>query len=103
MPYDSRDPRSQLATRPSAGATPSGACFAPQYFEFPKLEPDEVSAAGTKSWYVRSQTCCTVFSLARGGDTLRRDEQPDEYMVLLPSADSAVARPRRRRRRRGHR
>jgi hypothetical protein len=90
MPYDSRDPRSQLATRPS-GAAPSGACFPPQYFEFPKLEPDEVSAAGTKSWYVRSQTCCTVFSRARRGDTLGRDEQPDEYMVLLPTADSAVS------------
>ncbi len=57
MPYDARDPRAQL-TRSASSATPSGACFPPQYFEFPKLEPDEVSAAGTKSWSVRSQTCC---------------------------------------------
>ena len=39
---------------------------------------------------MRSQTCCVAFSLARDGDTLRRDDQVDEYMVLLPSADSAV-------------
>jgi hypothetical protein len=89
MPYDSGDPRSQLATRPSSERT-NGSCFAPQYFEFPKLEPDEVAENGTKSWYVRSQTCCVAFSLAREGDVLRRDGQVDEYMVLLPSADSAV-------------
>jgi hypothetical protein len=68
----------------------AGACFAPQYFEFPKLEPDEVSPAGSKTWLVRSQSCCLAFTLARQGDTLRRDDQPDEYMVLLPSADSSV-------------
>jgi hypothetical protein len=67
-----------------------GASFAPQYFEFPKLEPDEVSPAGSKTWLVRSQNCCLAYTLARQGDTLRRDEQPDEYMVLLPSADSSV-------------
>jgi hypothetical protein len=49
-----------------------------------------VAANGTKSWTVRSQSCCVVYSLARPDDTLRRDDQVDEYMVLLPSADSAV-------------
>jgi len=68
----------------------SGASYAPQYFEFPQLEPDETAAAGTKTWYVRSQTCCLAYSLARAGDTLRRDDQVDEYMVLLPSPDSSV-------------
>jgi hypothetical protein len=89
VPYDTRDPRSKLHSRPVPGRV-AGACFAPQYFEFPKLEPDEVSPAGSKTWLVRSQSCCLAFTLARQGDTLRRDDQPDEYMVLLPSADSSV-------------
>ncbi len=89
MPYDERDPRSQLATAPSGGRV-SGRAYAPQYFEFPQLEPDETGPGGSKTWYVRSQTCCLAYSLARAGDTLRRDDQVDEYMVLLPSADSSV-------------
>lgn len=89
MPYDTRDPRSQLDARPMPGRV-AGACFAPQYFEFPRLEPDEVSPDGSKTWLVRSQNCCLAFTLARHGDTLRRDDQPDEYMILLPSADSSV-------------
>jgi hypothetical protein len=88
VPYDERDPRSQLAT--ASGGRVAGASFAPQYFEFAHLEPDETLAAGSKTWYVRSQTGCVAYSLARAGDTLRRDDQVDEYMVLLPSTDSSV-------------
>jgi hypothetical protein len=89
VPYTSKDLRSQL-TPAGATARAVGATVAPQYFEFAKLEPDEVSDHGTKSWYVRSQTCCVAFSLANAGDSLRRDDQPDEYMVLLPSAESSA-------------
>jgi hypothetical protein len=87
MPYDPKDLRSQLtATR--TGARPTGACFAPQYFEFLKLEPDEVSPLGSQTWLARSQNCCVAFSLVEAGDTLARTDQPDEYMVLLPSDDT---------------
>jgi hypothetical protein len=89
VPYDERDPRSQLATAPSGGRV-SGASYAPQYFEFPQLDPDETATGGSKTWYVRSQACCLAYSLARAGDTLRRDDQVDEYMILLPSTDSSV-------------
>jgi hypothetical protein len=85
MPYDERDPRSQMATATLARRA-AGASFAPQYFEFDELAPDEVTAAGTRTWLVRSQNCCVAYSSARAGDTLRRDGQPDEYMVLLPPA-----------------
>ena len=90
MPYDARDPRAQL-TGSSSGASPSGACFAPQYFEFPKLEPDDVSAARDQV-VARPQPDLLHGVLARSSPVTRcaRDEQPDEYMVLLPSADSAV-------------
>ena len=69
MPYDPKDLRSQLtATRADARA--AGACFAPQYFEFLKLEPDDVSALGSQTWLARSQNCCVAFSLVEAGDTL---------------------------------
>jgi hypothetical protein len=86
MPYDPKDLRSQLtATRADARAA---ACFAPQYFEFLKLEPDEVSLLGSQTWLARSQNCCVAFSLVEAGDTLVRTDQPDEYMVLFPSDDT---------------
>jgi hypothetical protein len=87
MPYDPNDPRSQLtASRGEARA--GGAIFPPQYFEFLKLEPDIVSRRGTQSWLARSQNCCVAFSLVQTGDTLVREDQPDEYMVLFPSPDA---------------
>ncbi|RPI08051.1 MAG: hypothetical protein EHM63_06850, partial [Actinobacteria bacterium] len=83
MPYDKNDPRSQLGGTQTK-ERPTGACFAPQYFEFDKLEPDEVSDAGTRTWYVRSQNCCVAFSDGAEGDVLERSDHPDEYMVLFP-------------------
>ena len=52
--------------------------------------PDVVSARGTRSWYVRSQNCCVVFSLAQAGDALVPGDQPDEYVLLFPSADASA-------------
>ena len=45
MPYDPNDPRSQLGANPHRASDPPERCFAPQYFEFGKLDPDEVTAA----------------------------------------------------------
>jgi hypothetical protein len=87
MPYDPNDPRSQL-TASRAEARHAGATFPPQYFEFLKLEPDLVSQHGTQSWLARSQNCCVAFSLVQTGDSLVREDQPDEYMVLFPSPDA---------------
>ena len=89
MPYDTNDPRSQLGGTRTA-ERPAGGAYPPQYFEFGDLAPDDVSAAGTKSWHVRSQTLCVVFSDVAAGDTLTRSGQPDEYMVLFTSPDAAA-------------
>jgi hypothetical protein len=89
VPYEQDDPRSQLATTTTARSV--GACLAPQYFEFASLEPDHVSPAGTRTWCVRSQSVCVFFSQAAPGDALRRDDQPDEYMVLLPAPGASAA------------
>jgi hypothetical protein len=89
MAYDPSDLRSQMSTAVAPARTP-GAAVAPQYFVFPTLEPDETGPAGTKTWYVRSQNCCVAYSQARAGDRLVREDQPDEYMVLLHQPDSSV-------------
>jgi hypothetical protein len=89
VPYDQSDPRAQLSTA-VVERRQTGGCFAPQYFEFDALPPDEVAEGGTRSWYVRSQNCCVVFSRAIAGDRLTRNGHPDEYMVLLPDEMSAA-------------
>jgi len=65
----------------------AGTCLPAQYFEFSQLDPDETTAAGSRTWYVRSQSVGVAFSEIAPGDALRREGQPDEYMVLLPSPD----------------
>ena len=89
MPYDQNDLRSQLtATRTEA--RPAGACFAPQYFEFLELEPDEVTALGTRTWYVRSQNCCVAYSLVQPGDSARAGpSSPTSTWCCSRSPDAA--------------
>ncbi len=89
MPYDTNDPRSQLSSTRTLDR-PAGAAYPPQYVEFSSIEPDEVSPAGTRSWHVRSQALCVVYSDVAPGDALTRAGQPDEYMVLLSSPDATA-------------
>jgi hypothetical protein len=93
MAYDKNDPRSQLATLESAPprATAADAAAPPEYFEFSALEPDEVTPLGTRSWIVRSQTCCLVYSEAAEGERLSRVQQPDEYVAVLVSTPTQPA------------
>jgi hypothetical protein len=97
MPYDRNDPRSQLATaeqnrRPNRNAaTPADIAASPEYFEFSTLQPDEVTPLGSRSWFVRTQTCCLVYSIAGSGERFSRSAQQDEYVTLLVSTPSQPA------------
>jgi hypothetical protein len=93
MPYDTNDPRSQLATIQTAAprATAADIAAPPEYFEFSKLDPDEVTSLGTRSWFVRSQTGCIVYSVAIEGERFVRVDQPDECMMLLVSTPAQPA------------
>ena len=93
MPYDPNDPRSQLTTvRPrSKVATGADIAAPPEYFEFWDLEPDTVTAFGSRSWCARSQTCCLIYSVAAAGERLSRAGQPDEYVTLLVSTPTHPA------------
>ena len=89
MPYNQDDPRSQLATM-TAAPRPAGASFPPQYFELGASAPDEVTADGTATWFVRSQSCALAYSDAAAGERLARTGQPDEYVVLFPAEDASA-------------
>lgn len=93
MPYDPNDPRSQLATVGTVPrrATASDIAAPPEYFEFSTVEPDEVTPLGTRSWFVRTQTSCVVYSAAATGERFSRADQPDEYVTLLVSTPSRPA------------
>jgi hypothetical protein len=91
MPYDRNDPRSQLASGQRTRGTAADIAAPPEYFEFDMLEPDDVTAIGTRSWYVRSQTSCLVYSVAETGETFARSGQPDEYVALLVSTPTQPA------------
>jgi hypothetical protein len=93
MAYDQNDPRSQLATAPTTRSQATAADIAapPEYFEFSSLEPDEVTPLGTRSWYVRCQTGCVVYSDAVAGERFTRADQPDEYVTLLVSTPTRPA------------
>lgn len=83
------DPRAALRT---SGATPSSSSkiAAPQYRDFSKVKEDEVSAAGSTTWYVRGQNFVQAYTRLKAGDALTRDNQQDEYVVLLVSDETDV-------------
>ncbi|MEZ5266070.1 MAG: hypothetical protein R2755_30755 [Acidimicrobiales bacterium] len=84
MAYDTSDLRSQLSSAGAGAERAAGANVAPQYFEFERRPPTETTAAGSRSWWGRSQSCVFNHVEAAAGDPLTRAEQTDEYVVLLP-------------------
>ena len=83
MAYTSTDPRSTLPTS-SAGAPRSASPnIAPQYFEFARSEPTEVTPGGSRSWWMRSQAIVGNYVEPTAGDTVERTGQVDEYVVMF--------------------
>lgn len=96
--YSPSDPRSKLATGPggqSAQASPyavdaSSAAFSPaHYVKFHELPPAESSSAA-RTWYARGQNFVIAYTEATAETVLARDSQPDEYVLLLPQADTVA-------------
>jgi hypothetical protein len=52
--------------------------------------PQVVDADGTSHWITRAANFVVVVSEATAGACLARDEQPDEYMLLLPPDTTAA-------------
>ncbi len=88
MSYGQNDPRRRLSgptTTPLAPSAPA------QYLDLTDLEPDDVSAAGSRTWWVRGQNFALAYTAARSGDRFARSDQPDEYVVLFPRIMTGAA------------
>ena len=86
MSYGTDDLRSRLAPAADGSAVP---CADPQYVDFTAEEP-EVTERGSRTWWVRGQNFALAYTVARPGEVLTRDGQPDEYVVLFPTDPAAA-------------
>ena len=89
MPYDAKDPRASLAGV-SKDSPKSATDFASaEYVKFYEIEPSETSA-GVRTWYGCGQNFILAYTEASAGVELTRDQQPDEYVLLLPDHTMSV-------------
>ena len=86
--YDKSDARATLDT--ASGPAPAGRVAAPELIDFDRLDPQESTPAGGKTWLARGQNFVLAYSVARSGDAFARTGQPDEYVVVLPHDESRV-------------
>ena len=89
MPFDSKDPRSGLNSKPSGESKAASEFAGTEYLKFYEIAPDE-KAGGAKTWYGRGQNFILAYTEASAGTELSRIAQPDEYVVLLPDPDMRV-------------
>lgn len=83
------DPRAALKTSGAAPTSTDGIA-APEYRDFSTVAADEVSEAGSQTWYFRGQNFVQAYTRLKAGDALVREEQAEEYVVLLVSAGTDV-------------
>jgi hypothetical protein len=88
--YDKSDARSALATATAPGPAPQGRVAAPELADHDRQDPQETTAAGSRTWLTRGQNFVLAYTSARGGDAFARQGQPDEYVVVLPHDGSSV-------------
>ena len=85
--YDANDPRSALNTvAPSPPASPGGPAEYARFY----AEPPQEAGAGGRTWYVRGQNFLTAVTLPEAGAVLSRENQVDEYAILLPDRGSRI-------------
>lgn len=85
-----RDPRATLAPAgaPAVPAAPAGASYPADYVVFRESPPAEVDGRGGRHWYARGQNFVVAYSDCAGSMTARREDQPDEWMLLLPGRET---------------
>jgi hypothetical protein len=88
--YDKIDPRAALAAAPAANAPkPVTEYFGAQAGLFYEMEPQEKTAK-SKTWITRGASMVICYSDVEAGAEFSRDNQPDEYVLLLPEKETTV-------------
>ncbi|HWW63844.1 MAG TPA: hypothetical protein VNZ43_03720 [Sphingomonadaceae bacterium] len=87
--YEADDPRARLATASSQSPPAASAFGASSYARFYDMPPNE-EGNGQKNWYARGANFVLVYSEVEAGAVLARNAQVDEYVLLLPDADTSV-------------
>ena len=67
----------------------SGAMRASKLAHHYREAPQKTDADGTRHWITRAANFVVVVSDAKAGTTFTRDNQPDEYMLLIGAAQDA--------------
>jgi hypothetical protein len=88
--YDVSDPRSSLASAAKASAPAATTFTGADYAKFYESKPQDTGPQG-RTWYARGQNFIVAYSEAQPGATFERQNQPDEYVVLVPNAGTSVA------------
>ena len=88
--YDVSDPRSSLASAAKASAPAATTFTGADYAKFYESKPQDTGPQG-RTWYARGQNFIVAYSEAQPGATFERQNQPDEYVVLVPDAGTSVA------------
>ena len=86
--FDPTDPRASLSSSSPPIALP-GEFAAAEYARFYDEAPQESTLEG-RTWYLRGQNFIVAYTLAEPGAVLGRPSQPDEYMVLIPRAETTA-------------
>jgi hypothetical protein len=88
--YNPTDPRATLASAPAAATMTAAASYPADYVVFRDAAPAASDTAGNQHWYARGQNFVVAYSECVAAMTLRRTGQPDEWMLLLPSAGTSA-------------
>lgn len=86
--YETDDPRSRLSTATGDAARPA-AFGESSYARFYATEPQEAGSCH-RTWYTRGQNFVVCYTQAEAGAVFERRGQVDEYVLLLPDAETGV-------------
>ena len=87
--YDKSDPRIALAPTAPTAAKVATEFAGAEYARFYETDPQEAGVFG-RTWYARGQNYIVAFSEANVGAVFTRENQADEYAIIVPDAETRI-------------